>query len=250
MNHIFEQVKRSMTIAKKDIKIYYSKGPVVIFGLILPLFLFLAYTIGREMPIKEMLSKLISMTAFFTATSVGPSIIPWEARSKTLERLLCCPITLWAILLGDMLSSFIFGFLITLIPTTLTLTLNINPINFISLLFSLTLATLCFSALSILLSSYPPTDIPATIMMISTLIKFPLIFISGIFIPIEKLPPWARIIASLSPLTYYTDLTRQLILNKGYYPPIINYTALIIFTITFLITAIKIHEKTLIKRIS
>ncbi|MCS7385151.1 MAG: ABC transporter permease [archaeon GB-1867-005] len=250
MNHILKQVKRSMTIAKKDIKIYYSKGPVVIFGLILPLFLFLAYTIGREMPIKEMLSKLISMTAFFTATSVGPSIIPWEARSKTLERLLCCPITLWAILLGDMLSSFIFGFLITLIPTTLTLTLNINPINFISLLFSLTLATLCFSALSILLSSYPPTDIPATIMMISTLIKFPLIFISGIFIPIEKLPPWARIIASLSPLTYYTDLTRQLILNKGYYPPIINYTALIIFTITFLITAIKIHEKTLIKRIS
>ena len=250
MNHILKQVKRSMTIAKKDIKIYYSKGPVVIFGLILPLFLFLAYTIGREMPIKEMLSKLISMTAFFTATSVGPSIIPWEARSKTLERLLCCPITLWAILLGDMLSSFIFGFLITLIPTTLTLTLNINPINFISLLFSLTLATLCFSALSILLSSYPPTDIPATIMMISTLIKFPLIFISGIFIPIEKLPPWARIIASLSPLTYYTDLTRQLILNKGYYPPIINYTALIIFTITFLITAIKIHEKTLMKRIS
>ncbi|MCS7365563.1 MAG: ABC transporter permease [archaeon GB-1867-035] len=250
MNPILEQVKRSITIAKKDIKIYYSKGPVIIFGLILPLFLFLAYTIGREMPTKEMLSKLISMTAFFTATSVGPSIIPWEARSKTLERLLCCPITLWAILLGDMLSSFIFGFLITLIPTTLTLTLNINPVNFISLLFSLTLATLCFSALSILLSSYPPTDIPATIMMLSTLIKFPLIFISGIFIPIEKLPPWTRTIASLSPLTYYTDLTRQLILNKGYYPPIIDYIALTIFTIAFLTAAIKIHEKTLMKRIS
>ena len=250
MNPILEQVKRSITIAKKDIKIYYSKGPVLIFGLILPLFLFLAYATGREMPTKEMLSKLISMTAFFTATSVGPSIIPWEARSKTLERLLCCPITLWAILLGDMLSSFIFGFLITLIPTTLTLTLNINPINFISLLFSLILATLCFSALSILLSSYPPTDIPATTMMISTLIKFPLIFISGIFIPIEKLPPWTRIIASLSPLTYFTDLTRQLILNKGYYPPIINYTALTIFTITFLTTAVKIHGKTLMKRIS
>ena len=250
MNPILKQVKCSITIAKKDIKIYYSKGPVIIFGLILPLFLFLAYTIGREIPIKEMLSKLISMTAFFTATSVGPAIIPWEARAKTLERLLCCPVTLWAILLGDMLSSFIFGFLITLIPTTLTLTLNINLINFISLILSLILATLCFSALSILLSSYPPTDIPATTMMISTLIKFPLIFISGIFIPIEKLSPWTRIIASLSPLTYYTDLTRQIILNKGYYPPIINYTALTILTITFLTTAIKIHEKTLMKRIS
>ena len=247
---LLEQLKRSFAITKKNIKIYYSKGPVIIFGLIFPLFLFLAYTIGRNMPLKELMPGLISMTVFFTSTSVGPSIIPWETRSKTLERLVCCPISFWAILLGDMFSSFIFGVAISIIPVVFTLALNVEALNLMILIFSLVLAALCFAALSILLSSYPPTDIPATVMMISSLVKFPLVFISGIFIPIEQMPTWGRILAFISPLTYFTDISRHLILNAGYFPIALDISVIAIFTLLFSITAIKIHEKTLPKRIS
>ena len=248
--NLLEQLKRSFAITKKNIKIYYLKGPVIIFGLLFPLFLFLAYTIGRNMPLKELMPGLISMTVFFTSTSVGPSIIPWETRSKTLERLVCCPISFWAILLGDMFSSFIFGVAISIIPVMFTLALNVEALNLIILIFSLVLAALCFSALSILLSSYPPTDIPATVMMISSLVKFPLVFISGIFIPIEQMPNWGRILAFISPLTYFTDISRHLILNAGYFPIALDISVIAIFTLLFSITAIKIHEKTLPKRIS
>ena len=34
MSTLTEQFKRSLVIAKKNIKIYYSKGPVIIFGLV------------------------------------------------------------------------------------------------------------------------------------------------------------------------------------------------------------------------
>lgn len=250
MGYLAEQFKRSFAVAKKNVRIYYSKGPVIVFGLIFPLFLFLAYTIGRNMPLEELLPGLIGMTTFFTATSVGPSIMPWETRSKTLEKLVCCPVTPWAILLGDMFSSFLFGLAISLIPLLFTLTLNIGLLNFIILLFGLVLATLCFSALSVLLSAYPPTDNPSTVMMISSLVKFPLVFVSGVFISIGQMPFLGRIIASFSPLTYFTDLTRHLILTVGYYPLILDFSMVAIFTLIFLVAAVKLHEKTLTKRIS
>jgi ABC-2 type transport system permease protein len=250
MSTLTEQFKRSLVIAKKNIKIYYSKGPVIIFGLVFPLFLALAYVIGRNIPLKEVLPGLIGMTTFFTATSVGPSIVPWETRSKTLERLFCCPVALWTIIVGDMLSSFIFGLIISIIPLALTLALGIQPLNFIALLLGLIIANLCFAALSVLLSAYPPTDIPATSMMLSSLVKFPLVFISGVFIPVEQLPQWGTAIASISPLTYFTDMIRQLFLNRGFYPLAIDFLAVIAFTIAFAIAAIKLHEKTLTKRLS
>jgi ABC-2 type transport system permease protein len=100
------------------------------------------------------------------------------------------------------------------------------------------------------LSAYPPTDIPATSQMLSSLVKFPLVFISGVFIPVEQLPEWGRIIASFSPLTYFTDLTRQLILEKSYYPLALDLLMILIFAVIFSLAAIKLHEKTLTKRLT
>lgn len=166
------------------------------------------------------------------------------------ERLLCCPVALWNIIMGDMLSSFLLDLILSLIPPMFALTLNIELLNFAVLLFGLVIANLCFSALSVLLSAYPPTGIPATSMTLSSLVKFPLVFISGVFIPVEQLPLWGATIASLSPLTHFTDLTRQLILGKGFYPLALNFAIIIIFAVLFTFAAIKLHEKTLAKRLS
>jgi ABC-2 type transport system permease protein len=64
------------------------------------------------------------------------------------------------------------------------------------------------------------------------------------------MPFWGRIIASFSPLTYFTDLSRYLILNSGYYPLTLDFSMVAIFTLIFLVAAVKLHEKTLTKRIS
>jgi hypothetical protein len=44
------QLRRSLAVAEKDIRIYYLKGPVLIFGIIFPMFLFLAFSVGRSIP--------------------------------------------------------------------------------------------------------------------------------------------------------------------------------------------------------
>jgi len=242
-----EQIKRAFAIAKKDLRIYYKRGPVVIFGLIMPFFLFLAFSIGRSMPIEQLFTGLLGMAIFFSSMSIGPAIVPFEARSKNLERLVSAPIAVWAILIGDVTASFLYGFSISIVSLIIGLALGVTITNALVLCLGMVLAAFCFASFGVLLSAYPPTDIPSTVMMISNLVKFPLVFISGVFIPISG---WGRIIASVSPLTYFTDLVNYCTQGNCYYSVFGDFAALIGFTLLFLVVAIKIHQKTIPERLS
>jgi len=215
----------------------------------MPFFLFLAFFIGRNLPTERLFTGLLGMTIFFSSMSIGPAIVPFEARSRTLERLLSTPVSIWALLIGDVIASFFYGFLISVVPLIIGLALGINIVNPLILCLGMVLATFCFASFSVLLSAYPPTDIPSTAMMVSNLVKFPLVFISGVFIPIWEMQDWGRIIASFSPLTYFTDLVNYCTQGISYYSVFVDFIALLGFTMLFLVVSIKIHEKTLPDRL-
>ena len=109
-------MKRACAIAIKDMRIYYLKGPVVIFGVLSPTFLFLAFMVGRDLPIDFLIAGLLGMTIFFTSTSVSPVVAPTETQSKNLERLAACPVSITTILIGDILASVFFGVAFSFIP--------------------------------------------------------------------------------------------------------------------------------------
>ena len=243
-----EQVRRVWAIAKKDIRIYYIKGPVLIFGIFMPVFLFLAFLMGsRQLPLAFLVSGLVGMALFFTATAVSPAIFPWEGQAKTLERLASCPITVEAIVFGDMIASTLFGIGITLITVIIGLVLGLSLLHAVTLGAGILLAACCFSAIGMLLA-VPPTNTPSNIMMLSSLIKFPLVFISGIFIPLEQMPPWGLALAVCSPLTYFTDLVRYSFTGTNYFPVLGDIAALIVFTLIFTAGTMYLHKRTLPRR--
>ena len=248
--HQLEQLQRSFAVAKKDVWIYYAKGPVMVFGLIFPLFLLIAFTIGRNMTVKELFPGLMGMAIFFTSTAVGPAILPWEARSKTLERLVSSPVEVWALLLGDVFASFVFGLLISIMPLAVAVLMGVEVVHLLVFCLGMILATICFASLSILLSVYPPTDVPATVMMLSSLVRFPLVFISGVFVPVEEMPAWGQTIASASPLTYFIDLARFSTTGISYYSLPTDLAVMAVFTLLFLVVSIKLHERFLPQRLS
>jgi len=245
-----EQLKRAFVVAKKDLRIYYRRAPVLIFGLIMPFFLFLAFFVGRNMPMERLFTGLMAMAIFFSAMSIGPAIVPFEARSRNLERLVSAPVAVWALLLGDVIASFLYGFLISVVPLAIGLTYGVEIIHPVILFLGMVLAAFCFASFGILLSAYPPTDVPSTVMMVSNLVKFPLVFISGVFIPIREMQDWGGVVASISPLTYFTDLVNYCTHGSSYYSVFVDFAALLGFTSLFLIAAIKIHERTLPERLS
>jgi ABC-2 type transport system permease protein len=247
---LLEQIKRSFAIAKKNMLIYYLKGPVITFGLIFPFFLIVAYMLGRNVPVKELYPGIMGMTVFFTATSVGPAILPWEVRSQTFERLIASPVAVWSVLLGDAEASFCFGLIISIITAFIAPLIGVSIMHLAVFSLGLLFASICFATLSILLSSYPPTDTPGNTMMLASMIKFPLVFISGVFLPIQQMPEWGRLLAYFSPLTYYTDLVRYSIDGYSYFPVLIDLAVLLIFTIVFLFASIRIHEIVLTRRLT
>ena len=226
-----EQMRRAWAIAKKDIRIYYFKGPVLIFGVFMPVFLFLAFFMGsKQLPLSFLISGLVGMTLFFTATAVSPAIFPWEGQAKTLERLASCPITIEAIVFGDMIASLLFGIGITFVTVIIGLALGLSLLH------------------GIMLLAVPPTNVPSNIMMLSSLIKFPLVFISGIFIPLEQMPPWGMALAVCSPLTYFTDLVRYAFTGTDFFPVWVDIAALAVFTVAFTVVTMFLHKRTMPQR--
>lgn len=243
-----DQVYRAWAIAKKDIRIYYIKGPVLIFGVFMPLFMFLAFLMGtRQLPLSFLISGLVGMTLFFTATAVSPAIFPWEGQAKTLERLASCPVTVEAIVFGDMIASTLFGIGITIITVIIGLALGLSLLHGITLLTAILLAACCFSAIGMLLA-VPPTNVPSNIMMLSSLIKFPLVFISGIFVPLEQMPAWGLVLSVCSPLTYFTDLVRYSFTDTHFFAVWIDIAALAVFTLVFTVGTMYLHKRTMPKR--
>lgn len=243
-----EQARRAWAIAKKDIRIYYVKGPVLIFGVFMPVFLFLAFLMGgRQLPLSFLVSGLVGMTLFFTATAVSPAIFPWEGSAKTLERLASSPVRVETIVLGGMIASTLFGIGITLITIVIGLALGLSLLHGVVLAAAVLIGAVCFSAIGMLLA-VPPTNVPSNIMMLSSLVKFPLVFISGIFVPLEQLPPWGLALAACSPLTYLADLVRYAFTDASHLPAGIDLAALALFTLAFTAVTMILHKRTMPRR--
>ena len=245
---MIDQMKRACAIAKKDVRIYYLKGPVIIFGVLFPIFLFLAFVIGRDLPVDFLIAGLLAMTIFFTSMSVTPVIAPTETQTRNMERLAAAPISITTILMGDVLASVLFGMGISLVPILSGMALGVTVEHPFVLAVGIVLAAFCFSAMGLIFSS-TPTSMTSTVMMISTMTKFPLVFISGIFIPVGDMPSWGRMLASVSPLTYLTDLCRYSFQGENYYPISVDITALVIFLMIFITAAVKLHEKSMPERL-
>jgi ABC-2 type transport system permease protein len=242
-------IRGATVVARKDIRIYYRKAPVFIFGLILPTFLFFAFFVGRQLDVPRYFPGFLAMTIFFTASSVGPLIIPWEKQSGTFERLLTLPVSIPTIILGDTLAGTLFGMIISMIilvagAAFLSISLPLATIIALPILF--VLGNLCFAALGVLLSA-PAGRVPSNVMMLSALIRFPLIFISGIFTPLADLPEGARLVSMFSPLTYLSDGLDATMGQSSVIPLLVDVLVLGAFTLVFLFAASTILKKKALK---
>ena len=237
------QTHAALVIARKDMRIYYLKPPVLIFGVIFPIFFFLAFAMGRSAALETMVPGMLAMVVFFTGSSVGPLVTPWERQAKTYERLVTTPASIEAILWGDVLAGALFGIVFGFVPVALArVGTEANVVSAGHLVLGIVLGALAFASLGVLLSA-PPTQSPSQIMMLSNLVRLPLIFVSGVFIPISQMPMWGRWIAPLSPLSYCTDLIRVGYGEVSYFSPWVDGAALVAFLLLFFLAARYFHRR-------
>ena len=236
------QLHGSLVILKKNARLYYLKPPVLIFGVLFPVFFFLAFKMGRPIPAENIVPGMVAMALWFTSSAIGPLVTPWERSAKTYERLISTPVSLPAILAGDVISGFVFGACLSVVPVLLGFVLTDAYVENVPLLIAGTvMGALSFASLGVLLAA-PPASSPSNIMLLSNLVRLPLLFVSGIFMPIGQMPIWARWIAPLSPLSYASALIRSAFGRSAFFPVWLSLLMLFLFTLAFFLASCKFHN--------
>ncbi|MBD3264857.1 MAG: ABC transporter permease [Candidatus Omnitrophica bacterium] len=237
------QLRGALLILKKNALLYYLKPPVLIFGVLFPVFFFLAFKMGRPVSVESIVPGMVAMALWFTASAVGPLVTPWERRAKTYERLVSAPLSLRTILAGDVISGFVFGSFLSIVPILLGFLLtDVSIVNIPLLIFGIMLSALTFASLGVLLAA-PPASTPSNIMLLSNLVRLPLLFVSGIFLPINQMPPWAKWVAPLSPLSYANAIIRFSFGDEAtYFSPGFSVIMLFLFVCIFFLASCKFHN--------
>lgn len=240
-NQLAAEAVAAWAIAKKDMIIYYLKPNIIIAGLLFPLFMFLAFAAGKNVPLGALIPGLISVTILFSSSSIEPVSIPIERRTKTFERLLSAPVSLHAIVVGESLSGFLYSIGIALLPLIVGIIAFGNTISSpLALMAGMLLSALCFSTMGTLFAAYP-TESPGDIMSMLNLVRLPLIFVSGTFIPLDVMPPAGMAIAYISPLTYGNDLIQCAYGNPASFDPLIDVAMLVCFFVIFQLIAHRLY---------
>jgi ABC-2 type transport system permease protein len=220
---------------------------MIMFGFLMPFFMFFSYSVGSNQGANEGLARLLAMTSFFTAGAAGPFIIPTERRIGTYNRLLAAPMSLLTLLLGKTATGAIFAITVSGVALSAGLLLFGTSIaQPLLLTVGIILSALTFSSLGLIFGSIPTTK-PGDVQMPSTLLRWGLLFISGVFVPMSQMAPAMRFIAYLSPLTYAQDLMNHAVIGEGLLNPWIDMTVLLGSAILFLIPSIKMHHRAKIK---
>ena len=204
----FEFLRRGACIAGKDARIYYFKPQIVGFGILIPAFVYLSFSLGRAIPPDLLIPGLVGMVSLFGASSIEAIAIPIERQTETWELLQIAPVSTWTIVFGKSLAGSAFGILLSLITALgavlLTGTTVTNPILFVVVTV---VGAFTFSALGMLVAA-AAKDMPTANISLTAL-RLPMIFISGVFMPIQAIPFPLRVISYLTPLTYMVDAMRQ-----------------------------------------
>jgi ABC-2 type transport system permease protein len=230
-------------VARKDIKVYYLTPPMIMFGLMMPFFMFFSFSVKREMAAAQGVARLLALTTFFTASSAGPVIIPLERRMGTYDRLLAAPMSLIALLLGKSLVGTFFALAVSAVPLLAGLLwLRVAVANVGLLVIGLAMASMAFSTFGLAFASIPTRSV-GSIMMPSTLIRWPLLFVSGVFVPLEDMATWMRPAAYVSPLTYAQDLMNHIVLGRGLLNPWLDMLALLLSGAVSLWVAVRMHRR-------
>ena len=206
----------ALFISRKDIESYYSKPPLITWGILFPAVLMLAIYVKDPSTCLNVAPGIIGMTLLFGNTSMAAIVVTFEKRSGTLQRLLLTPVTHRTIVLGKATSAAVYGIATSLVITTgLAFLLGMTVGNPFVFGVGLLLGAGVFSLQGLTASVMVREVFEAMTLM--NFLRFPILFISGVFMPVEALPTWIKPVALVSPLTYVVELLRFGISGQSYF---------------------------------
>ncbi len=218
-------------ILRKDIENYYLKPPNISWGIIFPLSWTLMQLIRSQgdIGIEELLPGLMAMSVLFGTTSMLAVTITFERRSRSFDRLLIAPISISTLVIAKILGAILFGILNAFVPVIFAaFFINLSGINWGITLAAVILIAITSALLGLFIAVSAKEVFEAQ--TFSNFFRFPMLFLCGLFIPIDKLPVILKPISFCLPLTYGTDILNGAITGNSIFNAIFNISVMLVFT--------------------
>jgi ABC-2 type transport system permease protein len=173
--------------------------------------------IGQMAPdvnlIQFMYPGIISMAVLTSALSAGLSVVT-DREAGFLREILVAPLSRTGIVLGKAAGAaavaLLQALLLLVIAPLVGVDLNIGMV--VRLIPIVMVLSLVLSGLGIIIGSFMRSQ--QGFQMVLQVLVFPMVFLAGVFYPVDTLPLWMEILSKSNPVTYGVDAIRQVFLGS------------------------------------
>lgn len=191
---------------------------------------------------------IMAMTVMMSVMTGLPAAISQEREVGTLDGMMVAPINRLSVILGKTLAQMARGILQGVLILVLAMALfGVTVHGSIFLVFALLLlGVFSFVGLGVVLTSFAKDQETAVMMM--TTIMFPMMFLSGVFFPVEQMPWFMQSISKFLPLTYVADALRKVMVLGADIPAITTeLSILIVFGVVMTAIAVPVFKRAMTK---
>jgi ABC-2 type transport system permease protein len=220
-------------ILVKDFRTYYLKPPNISWGLIFPLawtgMFFIKSGSGLE-SISSILPGVVALSILFGTTSLLAVTVTFEKKNRSFERLLLAPLPLELLMLAKTSGAILFGVFNAFVPIVMAaFFVDLPQVTwgvFVPAVFLISV-TSTFMGLFIAVAVSEVFEAQT----FSNFFRFPMIFLCGLFFPIDALPVFLKPLSYVLPLTYGADLLHGAVHGGHTMPFSIDLAILAVFCI-------------------
>ena len=237
LNTIIREYNREITLSMFQPN-GQNQGPVID---VVPTNWYNPYMSYRLYMVPGILAMLVTMIGSYMSSL---NIVK-EKEVGTIEQINVTPIRKFHFIIGKLIPFWIMGMIVFTIGMILGWAVyGIVPVGSLGLLyFFLALYLLPVLGLGLLISTYAETQQQA--MFLSFFFVMIFILMSGLLTSIDSMPPWAKFISRLNPITYFIEVMRMVVLKGSGLRHILPHIGIIIiFTIVLNGWAILNYKKT------
>lgn len=228
-------------ILLKDMRSYYLKPPNISWGLLFPLawtaMFFIRSGLGLE-SIPDMLPGVMGISVLFGTTSMLSVTVTFEKKGRSFERLLLAPIGLETLMLAKTSGAILFGTANAFVPVALAAFLtDLSCIDWSALVPAVVLIAVSSTFLGLFIAVAVKEVFEAQ--TFSNFFRFPMIFLCGLFIPLDRLPVFLRPLSYVLPLTYGADLLHGAVNHAARLPFPVDFGLLALFCLGLFLASLR-----------
>ncbi len=230
-----------LSILYKDMRTYYLKPPNISWGLIFPLAwtaMFFIKSGSGLGSIPSLLPAVVAVSILFGTTSMLAVTVTFEKKQRSFERLLLAPIPLELLMLAKTSGAILFGIANAFVPVIMAAFLmDLSQVAWAAFIPAVVLISVSSTFLGLFIAVAVSEVFEAQ--TFSNFFRFPMLFLCGLFFPVQQLPVFLKPVSFALPLTYGADVLHGSVHGAHLMPYTLDLSILTAFCIGLFLLSLR-----------